>query len=64
MLTNNWILEVLADLKSFADLNQMPAIAAQMEQAQKIARAEIRCEEGSLGNIVQLNETACTRSVH
>lgn len=41
MTRNEWILDVLADLKSFADANDLPSLAEQLDDTQLIAAAEI-----------------------
>lgn len=40
-MPDDWILDVLADLRSFALRNGLPALAAQMEAASNVARSEI-----------------------
>ncbi len=37
----DWIFDVLADLKSFAEANNMPALAAKADEALKVAKDEI-----------------------
>ncbi len=41
MLHNDWILDVLADLKSFALANDLGALAEQLQDTTLIAAAEI-----------------------
>ncbi len=36
-----WIIEVLADLRAFADQNGLPLLAQQLEATTMVARAEI-----------------------
>ncbi|MBS0124660.1 hypothetical protein KB874_10980 [Aestuariicoccus sp. KMU-90] len=38
---HDWILDVLADLQTFARANGMPTLAAQLSDASFVARAEI-----------------------
>ncbi|MDB4111342.1 hypothetical protein N9571_02115 [Yoonia sp.] len=38
---NDWIIEVLADLQSFADHNDMPLLCAQLDEAMLIATVEV-----------------------
>lgn len=47
MTRNEWILDVLADLKSFASANGLTALVEQLDDTQLIAAAEIasRMEE-------------------
>ncbi len=40
-MTNTWILDVLADLKNFAQLNGMVALAEQLDDTKLLAAAEI-----------------------
>lgn len=41
-MTNDWMLDVLADLRQFADQNDMPGLARQLAMASAAARDEIR----------------------
>ena len=38
---HDWILDVLADLKSFAQANDLPSLATHLDDAALVARAEI-----------------------
>ena len=38
---NDWVFDVLADLKSFAAANGLPRLAAKADEALKVAQAEI-----------------------
>ncbi len=38
---HDWILDVLADLKAYADQNDLPALARQLDETARIASAEI-----------------------
>jgi len=38
---NDWILQVLDDLRAYARMNGLPALAAQVEEAQRVAVAEL-----------------------
>jgi hypothetical protein len=38
---HDWILDVLADLKTFARTNDMPTLAAQLDDASYVAQVEI-----------------------
>lgn len=40
-MTNDWILEVLADLKAFAQSNGMPDLTEALERARDVAVREI-----------------------
>ncbi len=38
---NKWIIDVLADLRAFADLNGLPELAGKLDEATTVAKAEI-----------------------
>ena len=38
---NDWIIDVIADLRSFAHKNELPLLAAQLNDATLVAQAEI-----------------------
>lgn len=40
-MRHNWIIDVLADLVAYAELNDLPAIAASAGQTLTVAQAEI-----------------------
>ncbi|MGB8813356.1 MAG: hypothetical protein WCC57_09225 [Paracoccaceae bacterium] len=40
-MRHDWIFDVLKDLRVFAQKNGLPALAAQVETAMRVARAEI-----------------------
>lgn len=40
-MQNDWILDVLADLKNFADANGLGALAQQLDDAKLVAAVEI-----------------------
>jgi len=41
-----WIVDMLADLRAFSAVNDLPALAAHLEEAERIARRELS-EPGS-----------------
>ncbi len=41
-MTEDWMFDVLADLRQFADQNDMPGLASQLMRASAAARDEIR----------------------
>lgn len=45
-MKNEWILEVLRDLKAYADLNGLDVLAHQLEATERVALAEILLEAG------------------
>ena len=40
-LGHDWIIDVLADLKSFAEANDMGQLAAQLDETTRVASAQI-----------------------
>ena len=44
-MRNDWIFDVLKDLRSFAQRNGLPALAAQVDTAMRVAHAEIGAGE-------------------
>ncbi|MBV1895727.1 MAG: hypothetical protein KUG70_04650 [Rhodobacteraceae bacterium] len=40
-MTNDWILDVLADLKAFADTNGLGVLSLQLDETAMVAAAEI-----------------------
>ncbi|MDJ0630524.1 MAG: hypothetical protein QNJ44_19865 [Rhodobacter sp.] len=45
-MANDWILDVLADLKTYAQKNGLSALAEQLEDTMLIAATEIASTEG------------------
>lgn len=43
-MKNDWMLDVLADLRSFADLNDMPRLSRELARVSCVARDEIQTE--------------------
>ncbi|MGJ8544442.1 MAG: hypothetical protein ACSHWZ_03285 [Sulfitobacter sp.] len=46
-MQKDWILDVLADLRNFATVNQLPALAEQLEDTAIVALAEIAATAGN-----------------
>ena len=44
-MANEWIMDVLADLRTFARQNDLPALAEQLEDSALVAAAEITSQE-------------------
>ena len=44
-MRSDWILDVLADLRSFADANDLPLLAEQLDDTALTARAEIASKD-------------------
>ena len=49
-MTNDWIIDVLADLKSFAQANGLPALAEQLDDTTLVAASELSQAEGRVGD--------------
>ncbi len=45
-MRHDWILDVLRDLLAYAHRNDLPAVAARVEQALAVAEAEIAAPDG------------------
>ena len=59
---NEWIIDVLSDLRSFAQQNDLPLLAAQLETTSLVAAAEI--DELSKGaSLGTRGDTAGTQSI-
>lgn len=52
-MSNNWILDVLADLKSFALRNELLLLAEQLDDTTLVAATEIASKEGGARNALQ-----------
>lgn len=58
-MTNDWILDVLTDLKVFAHTNGLPALAEQLEDARDMAQIEMASrEKGVAGGLCGETATA------
>jgi len=58
-MQNNWILDVLADLKTFAQANGMVALAEQLDDTALIAAADLASfKEGTGAHASAESETA------
>jgi hypothetical protein len=51
----DWILDVLSDLKSFADSNGLPVLSEQLADAQLVAATELANMEGRTPQAVSRN---------
>ncbi len=47
LMRHDWILDVLRDLLSYAHRNDLPAVAAQVEQALAVAEVEIAAPDNT-----------------
>ena len=45
---NTWIIDVIADLKTFADQNELPLLSRQLSETAKVAVAEITAYVGDV----------------
>ena len=50
-MANNWIFDVLADLRGFALANGLPGLADQMAQAARVAEAELAARNAPLDRV-------------
>ncbi len=65
-MRNDWILDVLADLKAFAQNNELTLLAEQLETTRRTALAEIASSNEGAPHAVQRDDTrggADTRGV-
>lgn len=53
-MRHDWIFDVLADLRAYADQNNLPALAAQVTAALRVADLEISDEAVSLARRLAL----------
>ena len=65
-MSNEWILDVIADLRRFADLNNMPRLAVQLDQSAATAQVELdlanaRTSAGELATNAKLGRTVSGR---
>lgn len=51
-MANDWIIDVLADLKSFAAENGLPTLASQLDETALIAAAELSSNESAAAEVV------------
>ncbi|PUB16375.1 hypothetical protein [Yoonia sediminilitoris] len=57
-----WIIDVLADLKTFAKQNELPLLAAQLEETALVASVEIAAKVDDTSPVAQ-GDYAGTRSI-
>ena len=48
-MKHDWIFDVLADLRTYAEKNHLPQLAEQLEETTLLAAVEIASTEGDLG---------------
>ena len=48
-MRHDWIFDVLSDLRTYALQNNLPALAAKVDEALVLAKAEIEAEEAGEG---------------
>jgi hypothetical protein len=56
-MSNNWILDVLADLKSFALRNELHSLAEQLDDTTLVAATEIASLEGGARQALHADAT-------
>ena len=52
-MANEWILDVLADLKTFASNNDLPAVESGLDDLAVVAAAELASNEGTASVIAR-----------
>jgi len=57
---HEWILDVITDLRAFAKQNELPILAAQLDESALVASAEIRTAVGTNSPIMR-GDSAETR---
>lgn len=60
-MRSDWILDVLADLRSFADANALPLLAEQLDDTALIAMAEIASKDERSAKQIDVGKTDQTR---
>ncbi len=48
-MAHDWIFDVLNDMRSYASKNGLPALAVQLEETLRVARAEISPPNAAVG---------------
>ena len=70
-MNNDWIIDVIADLRTYANHNGLPALARQLDDATLVAATEIASRDGGqtdvarweLGNTGQVFRAASSRQI-
>lgn len=62
-MANDWILDVLADLKQFASRNDLTALAAQLDQAAAVAARDLASSEARAPALIGMH-AAQARTIH
>jgi hypothetical protein len=52
-MADDWVLDVLADLTDFAQRNELPVLAAELERTRDIARAELAARQAERGGVAE-----------
>lgn len=60
-MRSDWILDVLADLRSFAETNDLPRLAEQLDDTALIAMAEFASKHERSAERVDVGDTKQTR---
>ena len=56
-MRSDWVLDVLADLRSFAEANALPQLAEQLDDTAIIAMAEIASKDERSANQIDVGKT-------
>jgi hypothetical protein len=54
-MPNDWIIDVISDLKSFATHNGLPALARQLDDAVAVAAIEIASNDGGVSDGINIS---------
>lgn len=62
-MANDWIIDVLADLRTFAQKNGLRSLAAQLDETALVAAAEIASTTGKAPDTANVNALSA-RTIH
>lgn len=60
-MRSDWVLDVLADLRSFAEANALPLLAEQLDDTALVAMAEIASKDERSAQQIDVGEAKQTR---
>lgn len=49
-MTNEWILDVIEDLRQFAEMNALPELSHQLDETARVATRELGCVSSIAAN--------------
>lgn len=62
-MTDKWIIDVLSDLRTFAQQNDLPALAEHLDDAKVIAASEIALKPDASSKTVVSDATLTARNI-